>query len=423
MYERIVQLSKRGSVVLVDSGDLFFTAPKLNPNRVELEKLKAELIAKSYKQMGLTAFSPGEKDFALGVDALLALVKDAGAELVSANLETSKAAKGFLKTKQVNVGGLNFLITGLTRFDGTPPEGIKVLPPEEELKKVFSKAAMGSFDRAIVLSHLGHHEDEKLANQFPGVFVIGSKSKNIFVDPILAGQSYVFEAGYDGQRLGEVEIQKSPKAFSGAILTELTKEYDKPNAVKIFMDSHFSKLKNLTGGTPLKSDEQIEFVANPHLCKGCHEAQFDFWKNTKHSTAILSLQKKNQHYNPDCIGCHSLAYQSPTGFSHLSQAVVARGALSNEKLVDKILQSKNYWTEIDKIHNEGKLARNFLGVQCEHCHENRAEHVKNPSRKSKGVNTDSCIVCHKPPNAPEFDPRTLNKVACPLIENKRMEGK
>src|SRR5688500_17897317 len=69
----------KSTVVLLDSGDTFFSAATLNPMRKDQEVLRAKLIAAAYAKMGLDALTPGERDFGNGVDFLRELQKDSGA--------------------------------------------------------------------------------------------------------------------------------------------------------------------------------------------------------------------------------------------------------------------------------------------------------------------------------------------------------
>jgi len=436
LFERLNQLKKKGRIVFLDAGDTFFTMPRLNPNRIPLERLKSELIAKSYREMGLSAFSPGEKDFALGVETLLGLLSQTGAELVSANLEFPKASTKVSRFKILEANGIKILVTGLTSFENAVPDGVKVLPAEESLQRVFSSGEKA--DRIVVLSHLGQREDEKLAGKYPGVFVLGSKSKNIFLAPQAVGQGFVFEAGYDGQRLGEIEISKNQKNFISATITDLSKDYEKANSVKKLMQEYSDRLAKLPSNGPPSDPSKKSFVADPQQCKTCHEEQFNFWKNTKHSSAILVLYAKNQHYNPDCIGCHSLGYQTPEGFSDVAGALLLKMDQETEKFTDAFLKQvfiqdpkkpldsrqdprryqqlhQRYWSELTNKHELGEIQKNFLGVQCEHCHGNRAEHVRMPAKHKTRVSTESCVVCHRAPNAPDFDPKTVAQVSCPKI--------
>ena len=58
--------------IIVDSGNLFFPKNIIDPGvTMEASIINAEIIRKSFNEMGCDAFSPGSKDFAAGLDFLL----------------------------------------------------------------------------------------------------------------------------------------------------------------------------------------------------------------------------------------------------------------------------------------------------------------------------------------------------------------
>ena len=58
--------------IIVDAGDLFFKKDDYDPGvTLDAAKINAEIIRESFNTMGCDAFSPGQKDFAGGLDFLL----------------------------------------------------------------------------------------------------------------------------------------------------------------------------------------------------------------------------------------------------------------------------------------------------------------------------------------------------------------
>jgi hypothetical protein len=50
-------------------------------------------------------------------------------------------------------------------------------------------------------------------------------------------------------------------------------------------------------------------------CSGCHGAQFSQWLNTPHASALTSLDNIGMGNNPACLGCHTVGYGQPGGFT------------------------------------------------------------------------------------------------------------
>ena len=100
-------------------------------------------------------------------------------------------------------------------------------------------------------------------------------------------------------------------------------------------------------------------------CQGCHAEAYKVWRNSKHAQAMQTLASKKRAKNPDCVGCHSVAF-GQGGF-------------------------------ISMQHSP-----HFAGVQCENCHGPRKAHVLNPQQKTNKV-TVNCTSCHHPPHTANFD--------------------
>lgn len=433
MAEIVARLRKEGEVLFVDAGNAFFSAPVINPNRVGLEKLRAELIARSYQRMKLDFLTPGQRDLALGPEVFFDLAKITGAKIVSANLEVPGGVETLSKYEKWEGKGSKIIITALNLFEKKLPDGFRVINSEEALEKVIEISKKEAADRVIVLSHLGQTEDKKIGDKFPGLFIVGAASLDFTPQPVAAGQSFLFEPGIEGQRLGLVELSRQAPGFSQARLVDMTEEYDVSNPVKKLMEDYYEALKKNSAQYAVQTRESKSWVSQPRLCKECHEEQYLFWKGTKHSSAILSLYAKNQHYNPSCVECHTnesetwLKKTTEKNTENLLREVFRgdkKAALNSRREPERYKKLHlRYWKAVDRQEQKKELEKNLMGVQCEHCHGSRVEHVQGLRNKPQRVNEETCKTCHRPPNAPEFEKTMLEKVSCPLIAKKEAEKK
>ena len=72
---------------VVDAGNLFFKQDVIDPGiTTEVALINADIIVKSFNEMGCTAFSPGSKDFAGGKNVLLSISEIANFPFVSCNI-------------------------------------------------------------------------------------------------------------------------------------------------------------------------------------------------------------------------------------------------------------------------------------------------------------------------------------------------
>ncbi len=100
-------------------------------------------------------------------------------------------------------------------------------------------------------------------------------------------------------------------------------------------------------------------------CQGCHATAYKSWRESQHATAYATLEQKDKHQDPSCVGCHVVGADATGGF------------VSKE------------------------ASPQFANVQCESCHGPRKEHVASP-KPVKSV-TLTCETCHNAQHSPTFD--------------------
>jgi 2',3'-cyclic-nucleotide 2'-phosphodiesterase (5'-nucleotidase family) len=85
LLERLKKEGK-GPFVQVDGGDLLFETKDFPESLEKSRRLQAEALLEAYGRMGLDAFVPGEKDFALGLKTLRSLLAKSKVKALAANL-------------------------------------------------------------------------------------------------------------------------------------------------------------------------------------------------------------------------------------------------------------------------------------------------------------------------------------------------
>ena len=111
----------------------------------------------------------------------------------------------------------------------------------------------------------------------------------------------------------------------------------------------------------------------------CHSDEFARWTLTKHAKAWITLVRRGETDNPECVGCHTTGYGEPGGLGELNESNIRR----------------------------------FKGVQCEECHGPMGGHPSDPDVTASPVTRESCLKCHDEANSPEFDYETyLSRASC-----------
>jgi 2',3'-cyclic-nucleotide 2'-phosphodiesterase (5'-nucleotidase family) len=204
-------------VVSVDAGDLFLPveeagAAARRPAASEIER-RARLLAAAYARLGVTAFSPGERDLALGPTLLRRVLVEAKVPAVSANLEDLEGKPLFEADRIVDVAGVRVGIFGVTAM--SPPDEAKLRswgvvardPVEAAGREVLALRARGA--RSIVaLVHVGGTPDsKKLLEAVPGIdwAVLGHSGMNL-EEPELVGGARMLEAMSLGRNVGRLDL-------------------------------------------------------------------------------------------------------------------------------------------------------------------------------------------------------------------------
>lgn len=441
------EAKKAGPQFFVDSGDTFFALKQINEFRVDEERLKADVIAEAYRHLKVDAIVPGERDFADGLDAFYALTKKAEVKVIAANIVNEKNETVFAPFTIVEKKGVRLAFIGLYSPEAKLPQPTwKVLDPAESASKIQTQLEGEKLDGLFVLSNLGLADDRKLAEKISVPVIFGARSMDFLEKPVVVNQTLIVQPQIQGQNIGELEFSSPGTANSKHRLVDLGVEWQKPNnAVTKLIANYKKKVRDLAVAASHSAEKKIAakganpFVAHPNTCRTCHTKQHDFWEQTKHASAYLVLYAKNQHFDPECIGCHTLGFQSPNGFEKRALPILIEN--ENRKkgelpFVEKLMQAtfkgdsggaldsredparyaklkKKYHAQIHELEDQGKIQKIFIGVQCEHCHGNRNGHPDPSVPTVKKVSDVSCKECHTPPHAKPYNPATFKLVACP----------
>ena len=188
--------------LIVDAGDLFG------------DRHHAPLLAAAMTAGGLDAFTPGERDLALGVAQLQRLAAARQLPIISSNLTDAKGKRLFGAEKVVVVAGVPVGLFGVSQ-PPTPEDaarweaaGIRVQPADAASREAIAALRQAGAKVVVGLFHVGSPAtSRRLVTGLAGLdwAVLGHSALNLDT-PEKAGTARLLEAFAEGKNLGRLDL-------------------------------------------------------------------------------------------------------------------------------------------------------------------------------------------------------------------------
>lgn len=203
---------------LVDTGSLLFDSEPLDAISGAQHRLKADLLARVYRELGAVAINVGATDLADGVGRLKALQREGAVPLVSANVRPvgdagPSIAQSFLRT----VGGIKIGITGVATPEAIGGfAGVAAIEHTPAVRAEVKMLKQRGAEVVVVLADLSAGVASELARAIDAVDVIvrgpGTEIGKAPSAPLRVGNAVIVEAGRQGQHVGKLILNLGPKA-------------------------------------------------------------------------------------------------------------------------------------------------------------------------------------------------------------------
>jgi hypothetical protein len=170
-------------------------------------KITAAGIIDSYNLMNYDAVAVGKNDLAAGLSFLQEQAAHAEFAWLSANLVHNSTGKPIFSASLIRrVGNIAVGIIGLTADDGSirlPENDETVLLPWQKVLPDLVADLSARCDLLILLSNNNQHQNQKIAESFPGIhLIIESSPRSGNIDPQLTNKSLIAQTGKQGKYLG-----------------------------------------------------------------------------------------------------------------------------------------------------------------------------------------------------------------------------
>ncbi|HET6373605.1 MAG TPA: multiheme c-type cytochrome [Candidatus Polarisedimenticolia bacterium] len=396
---------------MLDTGDL-------SGDPDEAGRLKSRNLLQGMAMIGYDAINAGEKDLADGVKAFRDLADKSNLTFINANFvyrdtgdvflppfEIKQYALGPGRTIKVGYLGLNTLNSAFAKE--TPEGRVVVMHEPAEAAKKYAPILDSKVDLLVLIGNLSPRDLTTVLSAAPQIdLALVSYGPRLSTDGSFEKIQNVpvFYAGDQGKRLGEVRVTfkekgARPDFFPSHVL--LTQRYPSDPKLETLIEATTTRVNEINrqkataqaavatapssaGGpgagaagltrrdpAPLGVDTAIrQAEGRPFLsvrvCASCHMKEHQTWYESAHSRAFQTLVTANQDYNPECVKCHVTGFAEEEGFTNIRQTP------------------------------------DLANVQCEACHGNATEHLKDLQKPFGKVPPRLCFTCHTKENSPEF---------------------
>lgn len=366
----------------------------------EVLSRKAEAIVHAFNEIGYDALSIGERDFAAGRQFLDELSRQSSFPLLAANLRDAETQQPLFAAHQIlRRGPLQIGVFGLIADQEGMPAGLMIDDPSQTARGIVEQLRTDCH-LIVALTHLGLNGAIKLAQEVNGIDVIvGGHGGSRLLEPLRLNDTLIVQADNRGQYMGRLDLVVGDASATRNALVPMMASIEDDMAIQKIIGQYKSYVTELESSrdvpttsdvvsTDTSPDQLMAKYAGEGDCKKCHQPQWEFWSQTTHAHAYQTLIEKEQHLNPECIGCHTTGYRTTGG----------------------------YWQP-----NMMLTSRDLRNVQCESCHGKGSNHIASPTKENirRSPSKPTCVPCHTLANDPDFDfGPALKQIRCPSLTGR-----
>ncbi len=346
----------------------------------DYERIQYGYIQQAFALLGYEALNVGHREAQLSAAQLRELKSHAPVPMLSANLiDRTTGAPLFESHKIVRRGAWRVALVGIMDArsigDGLG-EGLAVEEPEITLGKLLPKLKRQA-DCIVLMAFADEVALAALARQFYELDVIlGGKVRQPSQQLVRENRSLILTTTNESRAIGGLQTQLLGPGRLEAIKGEVTLVSDQiPQAEEIAALAVV--YREQIRGTKLAIDDpaalQEDMVpgvqsrasyAGTQNCIACHPKAMQTWAQSGHARAFAALTAFKADADPNCIGCHTVGFGTPSGY---------RRAFGATKLVDVGCESCHGpgSQHVAERRGGGEIATHFrpMGAgDCQKCH-------------------------------------------------------
>jgi hypothetical protein len=469
--------------LVLDAGDTLFDQPSLDPHRIPQERAKAELIGQSLAQMGVTSTTPGPNDFALGRIFYLDTIRNAGVEVLVANLKEKGGLPLGSAYKLHTLGNLKVGVIGVVQPElFANIDGLEVSDPTEATRAAAQELKKQGAQVIVAVVHGDLKTVKQLLRDVPALrfAIVGHNPRETDQVELVEPSGYTLEAYDQGRYIGALKLYSRPgldelpgpwanaRSSSESELERVDRRIAQveeqisrippapPGQEPAFLLNLRKQLDGLKAERQEAAHAQINIPPDRAsflyrsvpvepgypLLPALTQAREQYNARLKELSAanpdpIPPVPQGQAEYvgSERCGLCHveTLKLWKTTKHSHAVETLVKRDKLFDNNCIGchvtgyrqpggSVLGKLSYTTTVAG----NTFTKNLEDVGCEVCHGPGSLHIASPisadnkpQHIQRKVADDLCRGCHSPEHSPRFNPDTYR----PLILGPGHEAK
>jgi nitrate/TMAO reductase-like tetraheme cytochrome c subunit len=359
--------------IRVDVGDALAGA-------ADFERIQYGYIQRAFAKLGYDALNIGHREASLTAAELRKLKTQTPVTMLSANLlDRTTGLPLFDSHKIVHRGAHRIALIGIMEThsigDGLG-EGLALEKPEVALGKLLP-ALKGQADYIVLMGFADDETLAALARQFYEIDVIlGGKVRQPSQQLVKENRSLILTTTNESRAVGMLLTRVLGAGRLEAVHGEITLVSDQIpqdeeiaalavgyreeiRGTKLAIDDPANLQQNMVPGVQARAT-----YAGTQNCLACHPQAGHKWAESGHARAFATLLSLKADADPNCIGCHTVGFGTPTGY---------RREFKDAKLVD---------------------------VGCESCHGPGSQHVAERRAGAevtmhfRPIGAGDCQKCH-----------------------------
>ena len=286
--------------------------------------MKADVIARIYRHIGIDAVNVGELDLVLGVGFLKELEKKYDFPFISANLMDDANTPIFKRYVVKKVNGKKVGIFGLmgdtsemlSKVRKITDGAVTVQDPLQAAESVIQELT-GKVDYMVALTHQKANRDWVISRRIDGInLVVGGHDTLKTRKPSKADETLIVRAGEKNQYQGMLEIDLTGTEAAKNSLVPFGSNIADDAKVKAIIHDYNERVVELYSSTSKEGSNALANTASRSMtCEPCHPEQVEQWQTTDHAKAYETLVKNSKQFDPQCLKCHTTRFEQPQGFS------------------------------------------------------------------------------------------------------------